>query len=240
MPDTPQLTLTPRPPVVVRFAGLRAREGALTLGQLNIVQWIRDAPESFDTTLDALLPLPDDTRVADVADSLAALLVRHEGLRTVFELGQRQRQRVLASGAVPIEIYEVEGTGPEPPQWGALAAELERRWRPGTACGPGQLPVWLALAVRHGRVVAGCSRISHLVVDRHSLMLLGRELHEMIGDPGARQPGAPRHQPVDQAEQEDGPRLRRRVDHALEYRQELLRRMPVCPYPAPLGDAPAE
>ncbi|GGM42605.1 hypothetical protein GCM10011608_29080 [Micromonospora sonchi] len=232
--------LTSGPDAVVRFAGLRARESALTLGQLNILKWIEDAPDSFDTTLGSALVFPDGTRLADVVDTFAALIARYEGLRTVFDLGDRSRQRVLGSGALPIATYHVGSGGSEPADRDAVAAELERRWAPGLGCGPGHLPIWVVLAMRDGQVLAGHVRLSHLVVDLQGMALLGRDFYEMIGDPATRVPGPPRHQPVDQALQEGEPRLRRRVDRALRYRQGLLYQMPACLYPAPRGTGTGE
>jgi hypothetical protein len=240
MSNPPPFTLTPRPAALVRFDGLRAREGALTLGQLNILQWINDAPEPLDATIGNWLVFPDGTRVADVVASFATLVARHEGLRTTFDLGGRQQQRVLAAGEFAIEIYEVGPAEPAPAQRIALATELDRRWRPGAACGPGQLPVWVALAVHRGLVHAGYTHLSHLVVDYLAVEVLGRELAELVGDPATREVGAPRHQPLDQAELEHGQKMRRRVERALRHREKLLRQMPPCLYPAARSDEPAE
>ncbi|MDG4785089.1 condensation domain-containing protein [Micromonospora sp. WMMD1102] len=235
-----RIVLASGPEAAVRFAGLRAREGALTHGQLNILKWIEDAPEAFDTTLGSPMVFPDGTRLADVVESFATLIARYEGLRTVFTLGDQPRQRVLGSGVLPIATYQVEPGTPEPVDRHAVAAELEHLWRPGLACRPEQLPIWVVLAVRDGQVLAGHVRLSHLVVDLQAVTLLGRDFFELLGDPAARVAGPPRHQPVDQAIQESEPRLRRRVDRALRYRRELLRRMPACLYPAPRGTAVAE
>jgi hypothetical protein len=45
---------------------------------------------------------------------------------------------------------------------------------------------------------------SHLVVDRHAMIVLGRDFTEMLVDPSTRAPGPPRHQPLDQVAQEGG------------------------------------
>jgi hypothetical protein len=64
--DLAGFALTPQPPVRVHFQGERAREGPLTLGQLNILQWITGAPGAFDSTIGGPVQVPEGTRVADV------------------------------------------------------------------------------------------------------------------------------------------------------------------------------
>lgn len=241
MTDAPPITLTPTPATVVRFEDLPTRTGPLTLGQLNILRWISDAPESFDTTLGHQFTFPDGVQLADVLASISVLLARHEGLRTVFAAGDPPRQRVLSAGSLELATYDVGPVAPGPDQREQIATELSRRWRPGSACGPTQLPWWIALAVGQGQVYAGSVRFSHLVVDEQAVEVLRREFAELIGGPATlRVPGPARLQPVDQAEREAGQRLRARADRALRYRDKLLRQMPPCLYPAPHTDTPGE
>jgi hypothetical protein len=45
-------------PIPVEFTGERAGEGPLTLGQLNIYNWLSQAPDDFYGLLCAEFPLP--------------------------------------------------------------------------------------------------------------------------------------------------------------------------------------
>src|SRR6185312_3740052 len=122
----------------------RAGEGPLTLGQLNIHMWLRQMPEHFYAILRVELPVPATVSVREVAEAAAALIARHESLRTSYVLGEQQCQRVAAAGVQLLEVYSL-GAG----QWGprdrpAVAEALTRRLR--ESHDPGR-PVRMAVAV---------------------------------------------------------------------------------------------
>ncbi|NUT91067.1 MAG: hypothetical protein HOY78_03475 [Saccharothrix sp.] len=212
--------------VVVRFRGVRAAEGPMTLGQLNAHKWL-----SWTSTPEYGMQywrLPTDAggfEVADFAEVLGVLLARHEGLRTTFPGGGRQR--VVDSGELDLRVLEWEdGTDP-----GALERVLDAvpyDWAV-------DLPVGAVVAVRSGRVCGAVLRCSHLAADHKAMVVLGREIEEMLADPAARVVGAPRHQPLDQAEAEQRPSTRRRAEAALGYWADRLRRMPANPLAAASG-----
>src|ERR1700761_9350584 len=86
-----RVQLTPMRPVPVEFAGERAGEGPLTLGQLNIHHWLSQTDNVY-AILCAGLPVPATASVDDVARATAALISRHEGLRTSYVPGEQPRQ----------------------------------------------------------------------------------------------------------------------------------------------------
>ena len=89
-----RVRLTPVRPIPVEFAGERAGEGPLTLGQLDVYTWTSSTPDHPHGVLRAELPVPAVASVGDVAGAVAALIARHETLRTTFVPGERPRQRV--------------------------------------------------------------------------------------------------------------------------------------------------
>jgi hypothetical protein len=100
------LTLVDR--IYVKYAGEREGEAPLTLGQLNVHDWIRDADRSYFGVVKLILNLPEGCTLDDITESFAILAARHESLRTAFPPGDPLRQRVAGSGELPIDIYAVD------------------------------------------------------------------------------------------------------------------------------------
>src|ERR1700730_13568087 len=93
-----RLQLTPMRSIPVEFTGERAGEGPLTLGQLNIYNWLSQTPDHVYAILCAELPVPAGLSVDDVPEATALLIARHESLRTTYvpgeQPGEPPRQRV--------------------------------------------------------------------------------------------------------------------------------------------------
>jgi hypothetical protein len=234
-----RVRLTPVRSVPVEFAGERAGEGPLTLGQLNIYVWVRGNPDDFYALLCAELPVPGVVPVDDVAEVAGVLIGRHESLRTTYVLGEPPRQRVAAAGVQLLEVCSL-GEG----QWGpqdrpAVAGALVRWLR--ESAHPGRCPVRWAVAIAPDvgdRVIACAAAFSHLAVDHDAIGILQRDFAGLLGDParrqaGRRQAGQPGHQPLDQAGLEATPAERRRAYAALDYQREQSRRIPHCLYAVP-------
>jgi hypothetical protein len=206
--------LTPLRSVPVTFCGRRAAEGPLTLGQLNILEWLSRAPDHVLATVCTELEVPDGVRVDDVADTIAVLLGRHEALRTSYLDGEHPRQQVAASGVLTLEVCALDGGPSDRP---AVAEALIRRLR--QSPGPAALPIRVAVATAPGtdRVIACAAGFSHMAVDFLAMGIIKHEFAEMIHDRSARRLGQPRHQPLDQAELEATPAARRQSDDALRW-----------------------
>jgi hypothetical protein len=232
-----RVQLTPVRSVPVAFTGERAGEGPLTLGQLNIHMWLRQAPDHAHAILCAELPVPAMVSVDDVAEAVAVLIARHESLRTSYLPGDQPRQQVTADG---VQLLEVCSLGE--PQWGprdrpAVAVALIQWLR--DSPGPGRRPVRVAVAIAPGpgdQVIACAAAFSHLDVDHGAIEVLKRDFAGLLGDPARRPAGRsnpPGHQPLDQAELEATPAERHRADAALDYQRKQARRIPHHLYALP-------
>jgi Condensation domain len=229
-----RVRLTPARSVPVEFAGERAAEGPLTLGQLNIYNWLSQVPDHFYAILCVELPVPAAVSTEDVAEAVATLIARHESLRTTYIPGDQPRQRVAAAG---VQLVEVCSLGEE--QWGPqdrpAVAEALIRWLRQSPH-PTWQPVRIAVAITPGpddRVIACAAAFSHMAVDNDAIEILERDFAELLGDPARRQAGRAGHQPLDQAELEATPAERRKADAALDYLREQSWRIPRCLYALP-------
>src|SRR5258707_12342829 len=164
-----RVRLTPMRSIPVEFTGERAGEGPLTLGQLNIYMWLSGMPDHFYGILCAELPVPAMVSVDDVAEAAAALIARHESLRTTYVPGEQPRQRVAAAGVQLLEFCSL-GEGQWGPRDRPAAAEALLRWLRESP-DPGRRPVRLAVATAPGpgdRVIACAAAFSHLALDHGS------------------------------------------------------------------------
>ncbi|HEX6472234.1 MAG TPA: condensation domain-containing protein [Streptosporangiaceae bacterium] len=232
------ITLFARDPLVVTYEGGRDAEGPLSIGQLNILRWLEDLPRNYGWEK-GVLDVPAGAAVEDVGAALAALVARHEGLRTYYDVtGPEPVQRVRASGEVTVELYEL---GPEHDPDALPVAELRQRLRECLYGRPTpdqrEVQMRIAVATRGDLAITGVVQYSHLAVDYFAVALLEREFAEMMRDPAARLRGPARHQPLDQAQADRTPRLRRRAAAALEQWESGLRAAPQCAYPAAAGAA---
>ena len=225
------MRLTPVRSIPVEFAGERGGEGPLTLGQLDVYTWTSSIPDHPHAVLRVELPVPATASVGDVAGAVAALIARHETLRTTFVPGEHPRQRVAASGVLVLEACSL-GEG----EWGprdrpAVAGALIRWLR--ESPDPGRRPVRVAVAVAGDRVIACAAGFTHLAVDHGAIEILKRDFAGLLADPGRRLAGRAGHQPLDQAELEATPAERARAEAALDHLREQFRRIPGCLYALP-------
>ncbi len=234
-----RVRLTPVRPVPVEFSGRRAREGPLTLGQLDVCAWQSGSPDQLYATLCAELPVPAVVSVEDVAEATGVLIARYESLRTTYVSGEQPRQRVAAAGVQLLEVCSL-GEGQWGPRDRPAVAEALVRWLRESS-DPGRRPVRVAVAIAPGaggRVIACAAAFTHMAVDHGAIEILKRDFAGLLGDPVRRQAGRDRHQPLDQAELEATPAERARGEAALAYLREQSRRIPHCLYALP-GARPA-
>jgi hypothetical protein len=213
-------------PVRVGFEGLRGRSGPLTLGQLNILEWVSRPGDPIDGRVDWVLDPPADARVSDIVETFAVLLARHEGLRTSYSVTDPPVQRTAAEGALVIEAFAVAPDDPVSADRRSLTIELLHRLRAGSAKLSDPLPLQVALVRRGEEVLAAAALCSHLAVDFHGLGLIGAEFAELVRDPRARVVGPARYQPLERAQAEREPRTGRRLAAAIGYWERQLERMP--------------
>src|SRR6266404_1667701 len=175
-----RVRLTPVRSIPVEFTGERAGEGPLTLGQLDVCNWLSQTPDQLYAILCVELPVPAVVSVDDVAAAAAVLIARHESLRTTYvpgeQPGEPPRQRVAAAGVQLLEVCS-PGEGQWGPQDRPAVGEALVRWLRESP-DPGRRPVRLAVAVAPGagdRVIACAARFSHLAVDHGAIEILKRD-----------------------------------------------------------------
>ncbi len=217
-------------PVRVPFTGDRAGTGPLTWGQRAIWHAIgRTVPNDHYFNLDRVVALAPRTVPVDSAlAAVAALVARHEALRTRLDLaGGVPGQRLAAEGT--LDVHLVDG-GADP----AGAALRARDLLAGTAFDyPAEWPLRVAL------VTAGAGQVSHLVLvlchlatDGHGAEVLARDLRLLAlrGNRGLR---APETTPLDLAEEQHSPEGHRRGAAALSYWAEQFGRIPPTMFATP-------
>ena len=223
--------LTTRAPVAVPFTGERAAERPMTLGQLNILEWLGHASGHPYATFEGELAVPGGARLADVVETIAVLLARHESLRTCYRDGDPPTQQVLRSGVLLLGVCSTDDGEVDR---SAIIQRLlwQQRAEPLDAAG---LPLRIAVAVAENTdtVVAAAMEVSHLAVDFRAMEIVQQEFAAMMADRSTRRAGPPRHQPLDQAELESSPASRRQAEMALRYWRTQLSRMPQCLYATP-------
>jgi hypothetical protein len=229
-----RVRLTPVPAIPVEFTGERAGEGPLTLGQRDVYAWTSLTPGHPYAFLCVELPVPAAVSAGDVAGALAALIARHEALRTTYVPGERPRQRVVASGVQVLEACSL-GAGEWGPEDGPAVARALIRWLRETP-DPGR-PVRVAVAIAPGadgdRVIACAAGFTHLAVDHGAIEIIKRDFAGLLADPGRPPAGRAGHQPLDQAGLEATPAERARAEAALDYLRGQFRRIPRCLYALP-------
>jgi hypothetical protein len=229
-----RVRLTPMRSIPVEFTGKRAGEGPLTLGQLNMYNWLSQTPDHIYAVLCAELPVPAVVSLDDVAEAAAVLIARHESLRTTYVPGEQPRQRVAAAGVQLLEVCSL-GEGQWGPQDRPAVGEALVQWLRESP-DPTRRPVRMAVAVAPDagdRVIACAAAFSHLAVDYGAIEILKGDFAGLLRDPARRQVGRPGHQPLDQAELEATPAEQRRADAALDYLREQSWRIPRCLYAVP-------
>jgi hypothetical protein len=236
-----RVRLTAMRSIPVKFAGERAGEGPLTLGQLNFYEWLSRTPDQVNAFLCAELPVPAVVSADDVAEATAVLIERHESLRTTYMPGEQPRQRVAAAGVQLLEVCSL-GEGTWGPRDRPAVGEALIQWLRESP-DPALRPVRVAVAIAPGtgdRVVACAARLTHLAVDNGAIEVLKRDFAGLLGDPARCQAGRPGHQPLDQAELETTPAERRKTGAALDYLREQSWRLPRCLYGLPGAQASGE
>src|ERR1700728_4380859 len=171
-----RVRLTPVRSIPVEFAGERAGEGPLTLGQLDVYNWLCQTPDLVYARLCAELPVLAGVSVDDVAGAVAVLIARYESLRTTYLPGEPPRQRVAAAGVQLLEVCSL-GEGQWGPQDRPAVAEALVQWLR-QAPDPGRRPERVAVAVApdaDDRVIACAAKFTHLAVDNGAIEILKRD-----------------------------------------------------------------
>jgi hypothetical protein len=220
-------------PVRVPFAGVRRGAGPLTWGQRAIWHAIgRTVPNDHYFNLDRVVDLGPRTVPVDAAlAALAALVARHEALRTRLGLVDGALGQVLADGGT-LDVHVVGG-GADP----AAAATRVRDLLAGTAFDyPAEWPLRAALVTTGGEVSHLVLVLCHLATDGHGAEVLARDLRLLVRR-GTRGLRPPETTPLDLAAEQHSPEGRRRGTAALAYWAEQFARIPATMFAAPVAPA---
>ncbi|TXS50029.1 condensation domain-containing protein [Streptomyces sp. t39] len=224
-----------RSSAAVPFAGGRAGSAPLTWGQRAI--WnaiVRTAPNDVYFNIARLLPLGDRGRPVGLSRftaAAAALMARHEALRTRLETaGESPRQVVADAGTLDVTVLEepVPGAGAESARrlLAALAArrfDYEREW-----------PLRLGAVCHEGSVTHAVLVMCHVATDGQGAEQVVRDLLLLVRRGSAGR--APRTTPLDIAVWQHGPEGVRRSDRALAGWESFYRAMPPTMFPQQVAE----
>ncbi|WP_420119528.1 condensation domain-containing protein [Micromonospora sp.] len=205
--------------VRVPFAGLRSGRWPMPHGQSNVFDWL--PYEGSGAVFVGYADLPAGRTVDDVRAAVGVLVSRHEGLRTVYEVGPgvERAQVVTRDGHVDLLLLEL-GSGAYDRTW---ISDPPRPFDHGA-----EFPVRMAVTTDAGVPVRAVFEFSHAVADLVTANLVLDELVGLVASPADRTVGPPVWQPADQAEYERTPQARRRMARTLAYWRQQLHTIPPC------------
>ncbi|WUT00911.1 condensation domain-containing protein [Streptomyces sp. NBC_00708] len=217
--------------VRVPFTGDRAGTAPLTWGQRAIWNAIlRTAPNDIYFNIGRLLPLGERGRVTDLSQlaiALAALMERHEALRTrLYGIEDGDPGQSLAdSGALPVTVVEEA----DPQQAEATARALLDELSATRFDYAGEWPLRVGVVRHEGRVTHAALVLCHLAADGHAAEQVVRDLRLLVRRGSAGR--APRTTPLDLARDQHGPAGVRRSERALAHWEGFYRTMPPTMFP---------
>ncbi|TKK87609.1 hypothetical protein FDA94_17460 [Herbidospora galbida] len=193
----------------IRFSGRRSGRWPLTVGQKNVLEWIRpDVPGPADI-LSAVVRAPKASTIDTVGAALAELIGRHEALRTLLRDGE---QVVQAEGTLVAEVVEATGT--------------ERDWAHSRAFDPAaDLPLRVRVVTRGGVPFLVVLHVSHVAADLSAITVLRGELTALLA---GREVAPADYHPADRAVFEQSTAGRRQFDGSIRYWGRLLEERPLC------------
>ncbi|MFJ4499588.1 condensation domain-containing protein [Streptomyces sp. NPDC088864] len=217
--------------VQVPFTGDRSGTAPLTWGQRAIWHAIlRTAPNDVYFNIGRLLTLGERGRATDLprlATALAALLQRHEALRTRLygiEDGD-PRQSLADSGTLPLTVVEET----DPARTGATARALLAELSAARFDYAGEWPLRVGAVHHRGRVTHVALVLCHLAADGHAAEQVVRDLRLLAVRGSAGRP--PRTNPLDLAREQESPAGVRRSERALAHWEGFYRAMPPTMFP---------
>lgn len=225
--------------VPVPFAGEGAGEAELTFGQLGLWQSLA---KGASRTITHVAEADPGTTVDAVADLLAFMVGRHQSLRTTLvpRDGGRPRQRVSASGEVPLLVVAADDGDPDGADPAEVAEALSTHWQTVLFAYETEWPVRMAAVVAAG---PGTQVVTHVVTVILHTSIDAFGLRALVADLAARDPetGAPAGPvtglpPLAQAAREASPAGRRQNERSLRYLERVLRTAPTRLFGPPRYD----
>ncbi|GGM22160.1 condensation domain-containing protein [Dactylosporangium sucinum] len=213
----------------VRFAGEGAGTEELTWGQR--AAWGSMLINGEADWAGGTMPLRDGQTVAELAALLAAVMGRHQSLRTRFRLDEagQPRQSLSAEGEVCLEVVEAGDRDPE-----TVAEAVRERLETAPFDPAEDWSVRWAVVCRDGVASWFVALYTHLVLDGYGIEALTADLSDATAA-DAEVPGVP---PFEQARRQRAATARRQQAASLRHWEQHLRT--IAPERFPSVEAPAE
>jgi hypothetical protein len=205
------------------------------MGQSNMLLCMTtDKPAHINVS--AVWELPPGTDLERIVDALAALIARHETLRTRFPAGPddpEPRQEVHAEGELEVQVWPAPDDDSGPAQFAQrLALRLrEIAFDPAT-----NWPIRAAVVTVNGAPTHLALAASHAALDAGALVLLRRDWDALLAAEPLPEPA--KVQPADLALLERSDEGLRRSVASLDYWAGQLRTMPQAMLAVPATHAP--
>ncbi|MEZ0066884.1 hypothetical protein ABIA32_002897 [Streptacidiphilus sp. MAP12-20] len=208
--------------IPIEFLSGVPRSGPLTWGQLAIWDVLTWLPADDTTlTLSGVQPVPPGTGLDAVAGALAALIIRHESLRTVFSpSADGPVQHVVAQGRIDVPVHD---TAPGAGRSTAESLQGELRAVPYDMAA--DLPLRAAAVTEDGQPVAVVLTVNHMAVDAWSFSIMQEDLAALLAASPLPGPGP---QPLDRLAYEQSPLGLQREQRALRYWSEQIGAAPTA------------
>lgn len=216
--------------VSIHFTAAHRGPGPLTWGQRlawSDSRWLGSDDHYYNLT--TIVAVPPGRDMADVADALRALILRHEALRTRFYVDGDDEpvQEVPADGVIEVEVAQ---SGPDGAD--ALADEVRQRLRGTGFRLPDQWPVRLAVVTDGVLARYVVLVFSHIAVDGGAVRVVAAELDELLTGPAAAPTTEAAPQPLDRATFEVSEAGQRMSQRALDLLARELSTAPQTMFPA--------
>jgi hypothetical protein len=195
--------------------------GPLTWSQRAMWEHIQWAiPNDHELNLPGVLPVPRGRHLGEVLDAIRALLVRHDVLRTVYQVDDdgRPRQVVRGAGRIKVRLHETSAAEAKETatrlaaELSAIRFELSSDW-----------PLRFAVVTTDGWPARVTIVASHMAVDAGSFRIICRELTVLMSSRGRNTLPAVRQQPLERAAYERSERGRSIESRSLSYWEGHLR-----------------
>lgn len=212
--------------ILVPFQGEGSGVDNMTWGQLGIWQSIQQTGQS--RTVDGISTLAAGATIANVADSLAFIMGRHQSLRTrlLFDGAGLPRQSCAASGEAPLEIVDIEDGDPA-----EVAAAVHDRYRRKHFDYENEWPVRMAAIRNRGVPTHVVAVYLHLTIDAMGLDVLVDDLARYRATGEA--PPVTAMQPLEQARRQQSPAGQRQCAAGLRHLENTLRTVPASRFGLP-------
>ncbi len=213
--------------VPVHFEGDGGGVGELSWGQREMWGNIHRCTDT-QITLAGVAPLPPDSTVENMAAVFGYMLGRHQSLRTRIGSDNtgRLRQVVAERGETHLEVVDTDGVDPA-----EVAEVVHVRLRETKFDFAQDWPMRMAVVRHRGVLTHIVGAYSHLAVDGTGMDVMVADLASRDPDTGMARYPVTALQPLEQAQRQSTPAMRKRSETAMRYWESMLRSAPTRRFP---------